>query len=132
MKPFSFTSGRSKKRGGFSLVEVTLSLGLLSFGFLAMAPLLAVGIKSARLARDDRASSQIAQTLIEEAKQGTLSGGPIYMDDQGNACGYAQASFSATTSTLMAPFLSHVTIQVTPVGAPNRARTYAVVLPTPQ
>src|SRR5271170_7988111 len=119
MKPFSFTSGRSKKQGGFSLVEATFSIGLLSFGFLAMAPLLAVGIKSARIARDDRASAQIAQTLIEEAKQAPLAIGPIYMDDQGNACSSAQASFSATTSTSTASFLSHVTIQVTPVGAPN-------------
>jgi uncharacterized protein (TIGR02598 family) len=132
MKPFSFTSGKSTKRGGFSLVEATLSIGLLSFGFLALAPLLAVGIKSSRYARDDRASAQIAQTLIEEAKQGTLTTGSVYLDDQGNACSPKQAAFSATTALATTPILSRVTIQVTPVGAPNRARTYAVVLPTPQ
>jgi uncharacterized protein (TIGR02598 family) len=133
MKPVSFTSGRSEKQGGFSLVEATFSIGLLSFGFLALAPLLAVGIKSARLARDDRATAQIAQTLIEDAKQGSLPASPIYLDDQGNACSFSAATFSAqTTSSSLAPSLSRLTIQVTPVGAPDRARIYAVVLQTPQ
>jgi uncharacterized protein (TIGR02598 family) len=132
MKPFSFISGRSEKQGGFSLVETTFSIGLLSFGFLALAPLLAVGIKSARFAREDRATAEIAQTLIEEAKQGPLPANPIYMDDQGNVCTSSQATFSAQTTSSTTPYFSQLKIQVTPMGDPNRARIYAVVLQPPQ
>jgi type II secretory pathway pseudopilin PulG len=73
MNSFRIRSVGKKQRGGFSLVEATFSIGLLSFGFLTLAPLLALGLKTARHARDDRATAQIAQTLIEDAKQGTLT-----------------------------------------------------------
>jgi len=113
-------------------VEATFSIGLMSFGFLTLTPLLALGMKTARLARDDRASAQIAQTLIEEAKQGTLASGTVYLDGEGAACGSAQAAYSVqTTSQSLATALSRLTLRVTPVGAPDRVRTYAVVFQAP-
>jgi len=111
-------------------VEATLSLGLLSFGFLSLASLLAFGLKTARLARDDRTTVQIAQTLIEEAKQGTLASGTAYLDVEGNVCGSAQAVYTARAT--LSPVtgsasLTRLTLQVTPLGAPDRVRIYAVV-----
>ena len=130
-----FGSGRKKKRGGFSLVEATFSLGLLSSAFLILAPLLALGFKTARLARDNRATAEIAQTLIEKARQGTLSQGTANLDFQGNICASDQASY--TEKSTLTPFtgntsLTRLTLQVTPVGAPDRVRTYAVVFQAPQ
>jgi len=142
MKSFRIGSGEKRQRGGFSLVEATFSIGLLSFGFLTLAPLLALGLKTARLTRDDRATAQIAQTLIEDARQGTLAPGTVYLDIQGTAL-----TSSATNSTPMAAYtaqstsvtpyqgsasLTQMTLRVTPLGAPDRARTYAVVYQTPQ
>jgi uncharacterized protein (TIGR02598 family) len=130
MKPF-FHRRKSRARGGFSLVEATFSIGLLSCGFLTLAPLLAVGMKTSRLARDDRATEQIAQTLVEEARQGTLPASPVYLDDQGTACPAAQAAYLVQTTTdSPTPALTRLALRVTPVGAPERARIYAVVFPT--
>lgn len=137
MNSFRIHSDEKKRRGGFSLVEATFSIGLLSFGFLTLAPLLALGLKTARLARDDRATAQVAQTLIEEARQGTLASGTVYLDIQGTVLNSSQAAAYTAQSTSVTPYtgnasLTQMTLRVTPVGAPDRARTYAVVYQAPQ
>ena len=135
MKSFRIRSAKKKHRGGFSLVEATLSIGLLSFGFLTLTPLLSLGLKTSRVARDDRVTAQIAQTLIEEARQGTLTPGtPLYLDIQGATLSSAQtAAYIAQSTTLAIPgSLTQMKLQITPLGAPDRARTYAVVYQTPQ
>jgi uncharacterized protein (TIGR02598 family) len=139
MKSFRIRLAKKKQRGGFSLVEATFSIGLLSFGFLTLAPLLALGLKTARLARDDRATAQIAQTLIEDARQGTLAPGTVYLDIQGTALSSANSTQMAAytaQSTSITPYqgsisLTQMTLRVTPLGAPDRVRTYAVVYQTP-
>jgi uncharacterized protein (TIGR02598 family) len=136
MNSFHIGAGKKRQRGGFSLVEATFSIGLLSFTFLTLAPLLALGLKTARLARDDRATAQIAQTLTEEARQGTLASGTVYLDIQGTALNSAQTAAYTARSTSVTPYLGNAsltqtTLQVTPLGAPDRTRIYAVVYPTP-
>ena len=132
MKLFSAHAARGRRQGGFSLVEATLSIGVMSFGLLTLVPLLVVGIKSSRFARDDRTTGQIAQTLVEEAKQGTLGTVPVYYDETGALCNAAQAAYAAQPAVApFAPSLSQVTLRITPVGAPDRARTYAVVFQGP-
>jgi type II secretory pathway pseudopilin PulG len=135
MRAHLFRGRGSSARGGFSLVETSLSVGVLSFGFLALSPLLAVSQKTAQRAHTSRDSAQIAQTLIEEAKQGTLPTGTIYLDAQGNSASSAQAAYSAQSTLLPVTgnaALSRLTLQITPLGAPNRSRTYAVVFTAPQ
>jgi Tfp pilus assembly protein PilV len=134
MNSFFLRNKKCKTRGGFSLVEATLSLGLLSFGFLTLAALLAVGLNTARSAHTSRDSTQIAQSLIEEAKQGTLPMGTTYLDFQGNPANQTGAAYSAqsTFSSISGnTAVTRLTLRITPVGAPDRARTYAVVIPTP-
>ena len=136
MKQFRFKIGR-QRRHGFSLVEGVLSLGVVSFGFLALAPLLVLGLGSAHLARENRATAQIAATLIEEAKQGTLATGPIYFDSTPQPCGLSQATYAVQPleqSTAVAGGtgpLIRLTLRVMPIGMPGAARTYADVFPTP-
>jgi uncharacterized protein (TIGR02598 family) len=135
MKPLLFRRRRSTAHGGFNLVEATLSLGLLSFGFLALAPLLAVGLKTARLTQDNRGTALIAQSLMEEAKQGTLSAGTAYFDFQGNPINSPQAAYSAQSTLLPvtgSATLIRLTLRITPLGAPDRARTYAAVFSATQ
>lgn len=132
MKLFSAHVGRGRTRGGFSLVEATLSIGIMSFGLLTLFPLLSLGMKSSRFARDDRTTGQIAQTLVEQAKQGTLGTTPLYYDETGALCNAAQAAYTAQPAVAtFAPSLSQVTLRVTPIGAPDRARIYAVVFQGP-
>jgi uncharacterized protein (TIGR02598 family) len=132
-----FRSGRSRR--GFSLVETVLSLGVMSFGFLALAPLLTLGLNGARMARENRVTAQIAATLIEEAKQGTLAAGTVYLDSASNPCAVAQAAYVVQES--MAEFdpgsagnsgpLSRLTLRIAPRDTAGAARTYADVFPTP-
>jgi len=91
-------------------------------------------LKTARFARDDRATAQIAQTLTEEARQGTLASGTAYLDFQGNACSFAQATYSAQSTfqpVTGSASLTRLTLRVTPLGAPDRVRIYATVFPAP-
>jgi uncharacterized protein (TIGR02598 family) len=134
MKLFRFNHGKKHQRGGFSLVEATFSIGLLSFGFLTLSPLLSLGLKTARLARDDRDTARIAQTLVQEAEQGTLPSSPVYLDFEGAACGSSQAAYTAQATSQPvtgSSALTRMTLQLTPLGAPDRARIYAVVFQTP-
>jgi type II secretory pathway pseudopilin PulG len=136
MKHFRFKLGR-KRHGGFSLVESVLSLGIMSFGVLALAPLLVLGLGSAHLARENRATAEIAASLFEQAKQGTLGAGPVYFDSATQPCGVNQAVYAVQPAEQpvaaaggTAP-LVRLILRVTPVGRPGAARTYADVFPTP-
>lgn len=139
MKPFYLSHTRNRLKAGFNLVEAVLSLGVLSLGFLALIPLLALGSQTARTAHDSRATTQIAETLIEEAKQGTLSSGPLYLDVRGNPCISTQAIYTAQTTFRPLPGQTatdgaspqQLVVRITPKGSPDRARIYAIVLPTP-
>jgi uncharacterized protein (TIGR02598 family) len=135
MKPFLFMHGGKKQRGGFSLVEVAFSIGLLSFSMLTLAPLLALGLKNSRAARNDRESAQIAQTLVQEAEQGTPVTGTVYLDFEGAASCPAQAAYTARATSIPVTgnaALTRLTLLLTPVGEPDRARIYAVVFQAPQ
>ncbi len=122
-------------------MEAAFSVGVLSFGFLSLAPLLAVGLAGAREGRENRATAEIASTLIEQAREGTAVAGALYLDSASNPCPANQATYAvqATTTAVAAGSagsgsagpLTRLTIQVTPVGSPGAARIYADVFPTP-
>ncbi len=118
---------------GFSLVEASMSIGILSLGFLSLTPLLGLGLASARQSRDGELGAQIARDLAAEAREGTLAADTGYRDGEGNACTSTEARFAAqTTETALAGNCTRLTIRVTPVNAPTHPSSYAVVLPPPQ
>ncbi len=130
MKRIRFNRGSRSARGGFNLVEVSFTIGILSIAIVTLGPLMVFGLKTSRSARDDRMSAQIARTLTEEAKQGTLGTATMYLDDQGAACSPLNAAFVVQPVTQSAGSgASRLSLRVTPVGAPGHARVYAVVLP---
>ena len=130
MNGIRFHRGSCSARGGFNLVEVSFTIGVLSLALVTLGPLMGFGLKTSRGARDDRTSAQIARTLAEEAKQGTLGTGPVYLDDQGAVCNPLNAAFVAQPVTQSAGnTVSQLALRVTPVGAPGHTRVYAVVLP---
>ncbi len=127
-----FRIARIKTRQGFSLVETAFSLGVLSFGFLSLVPLVGLGLTSARQARDSQLTAQIATTLAAQAREGTLTNGVGYVDNQGAVCGSSTACYQTqTTESTVAGNCTRLTIQVAPIGNPNRVQAYAVVLPPP-
>jgi len=77
---------------GFTLIEIALTLGVLSFGFLATFGLIPVGMGTYRQAMDTSVGSQIVQRVLNDAKQtdfNTLIGSGTapsfrYFDNQGN------------------------------------------------
>lgn len=101
-------------RRAFSLVEVTLSLGILSFAFLSVVGLLPVGLEVSREAMDLTVSQQITSGLVQEVQQTDFSGlermaaesvaRPRCFDDQGGrvfgdgSAGY-RAALQVTPST---------------------------------
>jgi len=134
MKPFYLQSRRRKR--AFSLVEAALSVGILSFGFLSVAPLVDLGVNSARQARTNRMAAQIAETLIQQAQQGTLTAGTVYFDSAENirptaagACFQVQSALATVVAAPGGGALTRLTVQVTPLGEPARSQFYAVVLP---
>jgi uncharacterized protein (TIGR02598 family) len=81
-----------RSESAFSLIEVVLSIGIVSFAFVGMFGLLPVGLSTFRQAIDNSVGSQIVQRLVNEAQQTdypTLtdpshSPSTRYFDDQGN------------------------------------------------
>jgi Tfp pilus assembly protein PilV len=127
-----FRSPRLRNCQGFSLVEASLSVGVLGFGVLSLAPMLGVGLTSARVARDSRISAQIAENLSDEARAGTLTTGTTYCDDQGVSCAAAGACYRIqSTQAALAGSCTRLTIQVTPIAARSRPLDYVAVLPPP-
>lgn len=75
---------------GFTLVEVTLAIGIISFAFVAMFGLLPVGMNVSRQAMDTTLEAQIVQQLKTQALQTDFSqietlqaADPYYFNDQG-------------------------------------------------
>ena len=58
----------SKARSGFSLVEVVLAIGLVSFSVLATVGLLSVGNDTNRQAREEMFAAQIAANQFERVR----------------------------------------------------------------
>jgi uncharacterized protein (TIGR02598 family) len=58
-----------RRPSGFSLVEVVLAVGVISFAFVAILGLLPAGLHQFRQAMDTSISSQIAQRIIQDAQQ---------------------------------------------------------------
>jgi uncharacterized protein (TIGR02598 family) len=83
-----------KKRRGFSLIEVVLALGVVSFAFVGIVGMVPVGLKNFRQAIDANVQSQISQKISGEMQLSRYSdlmasgfgaqNFPRYFDDQGS------------------------------------------------
>jgi uncharacterized protein (TIGR02598 family) len=129
IQPYSAGSRR-----GFSLIEVTVALGILSFAMVGIIGLMPVGLGAMRDAIDESTTSLIARRLIGEYQQNAISaitGGtfPVrWFDVEGQEVPAESAVYqAATTPTADSPNLARVKIVVTKKDAANAAavgRTY--------
>lgn len=60
---------RKKARAAFSLIEVSVSLSVISFAFIGVVGLMANGIEQFRGAIDSTVTAQIAQRILADAQQ---------------------------------------------------------------
>jgi uncharacterized protein (TIGR02598 family) len=63
----------SRLSHGFSLIEVTIAMGVVSFALIALFGLLPTGLTTFRSSIDRSVASQIAQNIISQARQTDFS-----------------------------------------------------------
>lgn len=67
--PVSHKSFARARRSAFSLVEVVLAVGVISFAFVAILGLVPAGLAQFRQAMDNSVGAQVAQRIILECQQ---------------------------------------------------------------
>jgi len=111
MNPFDACPGpRARDRAcGFSLIEVTIALGITSFALISIFGLLPTGLSTFRNSIDRSISSQIAQGIISRARQTdfsnlmvfqTVSGSPLRFTDEGEETTEASKTIYVATVTM--------------------------------
>jgi uncharacterized protein (TIGR02598 family) len=64
---------RRDRRGAFSLVEVTLAIGIVGFAFVSILGMLPIGLNTFHKAMDASVTAQIAQRVIGSVQQTDFS-----------------------------------------------------------
>ena len=112
---------KSRANSGFSLIEISLAIGVVAFAFVAILGLLPTGMNTFRKAVDTSVSTQIVQRVLNEAmqtdfdeminnleraKQGEVVAHEFrYFDDQGGEVDAEDIKSSIyTVSTLVKPY----------------------------
>lgn len=100
MKRFlQFTSQRA-----FSLVEVTIAMGIASFAVIGIISLVPSGLSTLRASVDASVVSRIMRTVASDARQATNFAGIVsttnYFDDNGLKTSAAQSIYSAELTVL--------------------------------
>ena len=65
----SYRQPPGRRSAGYSLVEVMVAVGIVSFGIIAMVSMMPSGLSTFRNSMDRSISSQIAQRIVNEARQ---------------------------------------------------------------
>lgn len=78
----------------FSLVEVTLAMGIFVFALVSMLGLLSAALQSSRASLDISAATQVADAVAVRLSQGNWSE-PVYFDDLGNETNSPGAIYQA-------------------------------------
>jgi len=97
----SFERSSRFSQGGFSLVEVVISLGIVGFAFVALLGLMPVGLSTLRDAMNSTTEGMIVKQLAYQARQGnftnleaTYGGQILYYDEDGTGLTEAQSAQS--------------------------------------
>ncbi len=76
------------ENSAFSLVEITMALGIVAFGLISVVGLMPIGLTTLRQTVETSVSTQITQVVINEVQQADYKSLPAtqlyYFDDQGN------------------------------------------------
>jgi len=100
---------RTVRSAGFSLVELVMAIGIVSFAFVSLFALLPVGLTTFRQTMDTSIGSQIVQRIVNEAQQTdyptliNTTSYDRYFDDQGNEVQSIDSSIYTVEVTVTAP-----------------------------
>ena len=99
----SSASGSDRLLEAFTLIEVTLAIGVVSFAILGMVGLNSVGLTTLRAAKDSAMEARVVQSLGSEARLSDFSrlatlAGTRYFDQEGRQVVAGSASFAAVVS----------------------------------
>lgn len=119
----------------FSLVEVTMAMGIIAVAFIPLLGLLSVGFSTMKASNVDVRTALIAQRMLAAAQMlpyGDLSTNSTtnYFDYDGKEVPASEAAFTAafqpsTNNVLGSPNLRNVTVTLTGSAVENRPRIYA-------
>jgi uncharacterized protein (TIGR02598 family) len=131
---------------GFSLIEVVIALGVISFAMVGLMGLIPVGLKTSREAIDTTIQAQMAQMirnqilLSEFTDLNAWKGKTLYFDDQGLSVESADSSTRVFTAvvdiqdvkvpiTSMAESVARVVrVDITNNAAPRVGSTFTLVV----
>jgi uncharacterized protein (TIGR02598 family) len=107
------SQGPARLSHGFSLIEVTLALGIFAFAMIPIIGLVSSGMKSLRGSMDDAVRGEIVRKVVAEAGRvpytnlSSFDGTNFYFDDEGvqQASSNAQTIFVASNSVANPPDL---------------------------
>lgn len=91
---------RSSPSFGFSLVEVTLAIGIVSFALLAVMGLLPVGLKSVKNAAEQAAAANVVNSAAEALRQAQGSNGTYSFTFLGSSSTLSPTTYQWTNLTL--------------------------------
>ena len=89
---------------GFSLVEITLALGIVAFVLIAVLGLFSVGLDSSRRSASDTAISQVVNQVLSDTRTSDLpapGGAPLefYYNEKGAAVPQQEVVYKVSLST---------------------------------
>jgi uncharacterized protein (TIGR02598 family) len=138
------------RRAGFTLVEVTVAIGIVAFAMIGMLGLLPVGLTTFQEASTTSIRAQIVQAItsdIARSDSSNISTGTHYFDNEGNSLetNGPKTVYTAVVNAADLVELANlgvskesgrrVTIKVTNIrtqkaGGPNAEVTYPIIVPT--
>lgn len=122
-------SSRALRRSGFTLIEVTISLGIVAFAMVSLVGLLPAGLSNFRTAMSQTIESQIVQGLSEEialtdfANLTDLEGKKFTYDNSGisTRAGDPATIYTATVKLEAVDSLSSFPVRLQDSSARNEA-----------
>jgi len=137
---------RLSRLRGFSLVEIVLAIGIVSFAMVAILGLVPVGLNTYRDAMNFSVESAIAQRLAGDIQRTEFANQPatpsvFYFDDQGINAIEANAIFTADVIPPQSLFaggilganapVRTVLIKIRNRTTPARTNSYSVIIQAP-
>ena len=125
MRPFpSFPTARFRRTGGFSLVEVTLALGIVTFALVGAIGVLPTALASSRRSFNENRAAAIADTLFAGFRSEPFQA-VRYLDEQFDQDGHSQANPKVAPLDLNASTQVNALTTTVPSGG---VRLYATIL----
>ena len=120
---------KRKSANAFSLIEVTLALGIIGFAFVALFGMLPVGLSQFSGAVSDMVTTQIAQGVLASSRQANftqIAAGTNYYDDQGKQLETQGSGSSVYNAVVTVNYFDQVALPLVNTPTPSADKGAAV------